>query len=208
MCETSKRPACSRVHRCSFSTPVGVLHRHVVAARTATMRAPAARWASVSGVVLSAWSVTAGEDSGDGRGRPDIRPVRSSPPLSCGLRDSGLREAALAPSASRPDPSSPAALSSVHLTPAVLLPERFRGGCAFGSEHETRPLPRESTPKLVKAGSGVKRVSALVLSVTSARASRCPAGQRQLQLAPGSRRPAPGGKPRTAGAALRTGQAA
>ncbi len=31
MCETSKTPACSRVHRCSFMMPVGILHRHVVA---------------------------------------------------------------------------------------------------------------------------------------------------------------------------------
>ena len=40
---------------------------------------------------------------------------------------------------------------------AVLLPERFRGGCAFGSGLETRSLPRESFRSLREAALGVKR---------------------------------------------------
>ena len=50
-----------------------------------------------------------------------------------------------------------ALLSSVHQPFAVHLPERFRGGCAFGSGAERpRSLPRESNWKFVEQGSGVK----------------------------------------------------
>ena len=43
-------------------------------------------------------------------------------------------------------------LSSVYQPFAVRLPERFRGGCAFGSEpRKARSLPRESLVKLLEA---------------------------------------------------------
>jgi hypothetical protein len=46
------------------------------------------------------------------------------------------------------DQESDASLSSVLPAFAVLLPERFRGGCAFGSgsDRSIRSLPRESNP--------------------------------------------------------------
>jgi len=57
----------------------------------------------------------------------------SAPPLSMGLRDSGQPRdgAGLAPSARR---LFRRLLSSVVVLLAVRLPERFRGGCAFGAD--------------------------------------------------------------------------
>src|SRR5579859_161919 len=64
-------------------------------------------------------------------------PWRPAPPLSLGLRDFGspISWRPPAPSAGRRHSWSSfgAPLSSVHQLAAVLLPERFRGGCAFGS---------------------------------------------------------------------------
>src|SRR5437899_566292 len=63
---------------------------------------------------------------------------------------------------------------------AVLLPERFRGGCAFGAgprEGSLGPgLSRESRPR--NWGTPQRESSALrsLPTVTSARASRCRAG--------------------------------
>src|ERR1700761_7565103 len=104
------------------------------------MRAPAAmcaacrgvvfRGASVGSVPFSAdiWWRTPADNGASRRGRPR----HPAPPLSLGLRDFGppLFGVSPAPSASAPEGTL---LSSVHQPVAVLLPERFRGGCAFGS---------------------------------------------------------------------------
>src|SRR5579871_5599963 len=104
------------------------------------MRAPRARWAEWSGVSLRAWLKALFGTPAAWRTEPGAPPFGHAPavlgperfqaanrPCSFGepARDSGL-------------------LSSVLVAPAVLLPERFRGGCAFGSGGGPRSLPRES----------------------------------------------------------------
>ena len=53
ICETSKRPAFSRVCRCSFNTPDGKLHRHIISGELHHF-APSARCSVLSGVFFKA----------------------------------------------------------------------------------------------------------------------------------------------------------
>ena len=93
---------------------------------------------------------------------PLTRRVRNrSPTTPCprclwNLRDFRTREGSLLLRRA----SIRALLSSVHQPFAVRLPERFRGGCAFGSgAMKPRSLPRESTFRLVERERGVKAAS-------------------------------------------------
>src|SRR6516162_9792448 len=100
------------------------------------MRAPRATCASVSGVVFKTFSAGTSDNGGlrlMTSESPDASPA-VAPPLSLGLRDFGSRRWFGGPLLlRRAGPSGTGLLSSVHQLLAVLLPERFRGGCAFGS---------------------------------------------------------------------------
>ena len=144
MWETSKRPACSRVHRCSARMPSGTAPASR-SPRTGTMRAPSATCARVQrgqqlerrggarsdrprGPAFSA-SAIVGSPGSEARQTPG----RFAPPLSMDLRDF--------PRAARKRTELPPSVSATSATrrfperqpSAVLWPERFRGGCAFGA---------------------------------------------------------------------------
>ena len=70
--------------------------------------------------------------------RRRFRP-RVLPPLSLSLRDLASRSSGT--HCSFGESRQARLLSSVHQPFAVLLPERFRGGCAFGSESENPVSP-------------------------------------------------------------------
>ena len=98
------------------------------------MRAPSATCASASGVTLSGPSdkrQAPADDRAIRRAQTFAgRPRRRAPPLSLDLRDfEPPNVATLAPSV------SPLAATTFQRSSAraVLLPERFRGGCAFGA---------------------------------------------------------------------------
>ena len=88
MWETSNSPAWARVHRCSLSTPGGVLHRHVVAGEAdhAGARAPMGVGKRRSKEGLGGHGVDSSWRRGWGGWRP---PSSVAPPLSSSLRDSG-----------------------------------------------------------------------------------------------------------------------
>src|SRR5580704_6666314 len=99
------------------------------------MRAPSATCSAWSGVWRSGAAESAGNSPGVTGAPPSRRRARRHqrcPLCRFSLRDSPPASRRLTPSVSGRPPRPTAAFQSA-LSPAVLLPESFRGGCSFGA---------------------------------------------------------------------------
>src|SRR5215217_940024 len=171
MWETSNSPAWSRVQRCSARIPVGYCTGMAKPAN-GTIRAPRPTCSSCKGVCSSGSSAGTGSAIGTSRNAREPGPGGPcpAPPLSRDLRDFPPPARELRPSVD--DVARHRRFPECQL-PAVLLPERFRGGCAFGAGLErARTLPRGSAAAL-----SLKRVGPQVNAAVRLRdrlGTRCP----------------------------------
>ena len=136
MCETSNRPAWRRVQLCSAMIPSGILDRHVVAAELDHARRQASHAGHGAGSSSGLCSGRAPHFLSDSYAQ---RRYATAPPLSDGPeRFTAPESAAYSVGGGT---SCPRAFQRVR-HPAVLLPERFRGGCAFGGGLTSGALSR------------------------------------------------------------------
>ena len=159
ICETSNRPAAVRVCRCSLSTPVGILHRHVIAGERHHLAAAADMQRRARGCVSVADSAIARKHQGPSRLIGNEFPEKPVEAPSVAVPESIIPSA---DASGRKPLGVSFQMSSSH---AVRLPESFRGGCSFGAGVKAGLSRRDCLEQIGTEHGGAKPVNAAAASI-------------------------------------------
>ena len=142
MCETSNRPACSRVHAVLGEDAVGVLHRHLVAGERHHARAERDVQRRRAACAERRRCLRPSDPVRSCTSNSADRPFRA-PSVTGPERFPAANSAPVTPSVGRRDRPA-AAFQSVARFARSSSPESFRGGCSFGARRpkSARSLPR------------------------------------------------------------------